>query len=307
MAREMGRNCCVNWWRPHQRAETFPNLFFFFFFFTTLTWFVSGKTGRTERRFKFCRLVLLPEWIRRRCHRPAPGKRRRRILWANTKWNCRDESTIWWAKKKMEATWVDCCCWTAFYSFDRRCRSFQMCLECWTESRWWAKMTATASRDLFWHEKRRRQTTKTKKTTRKTRNVHINRKRITSFLRITIFVFSKRFVDGLFFFFLFFCFLFFWNFEILAGKFIDIIKNTVYRWISLVIGFFDYLECLPQADRRDNIVRPLWRAFRSWEPVDWDIPNVGIQFCRICICSWRNPLVRMVPSLDAKSSRVGNI
>ena len=226
MAREMGRNCCVNWWRPHQRAETFPNLFFFFFFFfTTLTWFVSGKTGRTERRFKFCRLVLLPEWIRRRCHRPAPGKRRRRILWANTKWNCRDESTIWWAKKKMEATWVDCCCWTAFYSFDRRCRSFQMCLECWTESRWWAKMTATASRDLFWHEKRRRQTTKTKKTTRKTRNVHINRKRITSFLRITIFVFSKRFVDGLFFFFLFFCFLFFWNFEILAGKFIDIIKN----------------------------------------------------------------------------------
>ena len=216
MAREMGRNCCVNWWRPHQRAETFPTLFFFFFFvFTTLTWFVSGKTGRTERRFKFCRLVLLPEWIRRRCHRPAPGKRRRRILWANTKWNCRDESTIWWAKKKMEATWVDCCCWTAFYSFDRRCRSFQMCLECWTESRWWAKMTATASRDLFWHEKRRRQTTKTKKTTRKTRNVHINRKRITSFLRITIFVFSKRFVDGLFFFFLvflFFVFLKFWNF-----------------------------------------------------------------------------------------------
>ena len=33
MAREMGRNCCVNWWRPHQRAETFPTLFFFFFFF----------------------------------------------------------------------------------------------------------------------------------------------------------------------------------------------------------------------------------------------------------------------------------
>ena len=153
----MGRNV-VAWidGEDHiKRTQIFSTLFFFHLRCWRGFWRV-GQNGRTERRLKLCRLILLPEWIRRRYHRPAPGKRRRRILWANTKWNCRDESTIWWAKKKMVATcWVDG--WTtAFYSFDRRCRSFLMCLECWTESRWWAKMTATASRDLFWHEKRRR-------------------------------------------------------------------------------------------------------------------------------------------------------
>jgi hypothetical protein len=124
-------------------------------------------------------------------------------------------------------------------------------------------------------------------------DVHINRKRITSFLILetiywwTVFYFFLNFGWG--------------------------VHRHYKEYISLNFSLFKhpeclkYLECLPQADRRDNIVRPLWRAFRSWEPVDWDIPNVGIQFCRICICNWRNPLVQMVPSLDAKSFRVGNI